>query len=157
MWCQIQEAAHICLNERHNDCRAGHALQKHSLPLPGSCKPPDDARSCVCCMESPAALCQICSLMGGGGHTSPGYKAANPIFVTQEALQRCDDAAAAWEEAGERAVKQLQTAVALDARAEWNHALAHALLFGAWAAAQGLAPPGDELAADPAWRLPTGA
>ena len=75
----------------------------------------------------------------------------------QEALQRCGDAAAAWEAAGERALAQLRAAVALDARADWNAALAHALLFGAWAAAEGLAPPGDELAADPAWRLPTGA
>ena len=31
------------------------------------------------------------------------------------------------------------------------------MVFGAWAAAEGLAPPGNELAADPAWRLPVGA
>ena len=78
-------------------------------------------------------------------------------MLTQEALQCCGDAAAAWGAAGERALAQLRAAVALDARPDWNAALAHALLFGAWVAAEGLAPPGDELAVDPAWRLPTGA
>ena len=77
--------------------------------------------------------------------------------MAQEALQRWDNASAAWEAAGERALKQLRAAIALETRADWNAALAHALLFGAWAAAEGLAPPGDELAADPAWRLPAGA
>ncbi|KAK9845957.1 hypothetical protein WJX81_006858 [Elliptochloris bilobata] len=55
-----------------------------------------------------------------------------------------------------RGATNLRAATALDAHADWNAALAHALLFGAWAAAEGLAPPGDELAADPAWRLTTG-
>ena len=96
-------------------------------------------------------------MQGGGQAGLLRSKPLNLLSVVQEALQRCCDAAAAWDEAGERTLAQLRAAVALDARVDWNASLAHALLFGAWAAAEGLAPPGDELAADPAWRLPTGA
>ena len=76
----------------------------------------------------------------------------------QAAAQRhAGDAEGAWAEAGPGALAQLRAAVALDARRDWNAALAHALLFGASAAAEGLAPPGDALAAHTAWDLPMGA